>query len=205
MNWGWLSLGAAHIYTRLTCSPTREATSLWPISTLLTFKRWGREKGRAAPQLSLCSKLLLWGGGVGRLQGWSMWVDTRNCLCWANPAPAASKTWPMLAKHNPISSAGGASVLTYVRKDEKSAAAVRERSEENMREIVLQTQRSWWRRRSSCFRCRAKIALNLLKKSMVKQVVPLEPIKDHTGADIFPAAHETSSDLKVFCKTTISK
>lgn len=48
----------------------------------------------------------------------------------------------MLAKHNPISTAGGASVLTYVRKDEKCAAAVRERSEENMREAVLQTPRS---------------------------------------------------------------
>lgn len=122
-------------------------------------------------------------------------------LCQRNPAPAGSKTWPILAKHNPINSAGGASVLTHVRKDEKCAAAVRERSEENTREMVLQLPRSWRRRRS---RCRAQIVLNPLEKSMVKQAVPLKPIKDHTGADIYPAAHEANSDLNVFCKITTS-
>lgn len=107
-------------------------------------------------------------------------------LCWTNPAPAGSKTWPMLAKHSPLSSAGGASVLTCVRKDKKCAAAVREKWGKH-EGTAFQTPRWWRRRRSRCSRCRAEVALNTLEKSMVKKVVPL--FKDHAGADTYPAAH----------------
>lgn len=46
--------------------------------------------------------------GRKRPQGWS--------LCWTQPVPGVSKPDPPLAKAQPISQAGGASVKTYLGK-----------------------------------------------------------------------------------------
>lgn len=41
--------------------------------------------------------------------------------CWTRPVPAGSKTDPLLAKAEPIGEAGGASVITYLRKGKNAA------------------------------------------------------------------------------------
>lgn len=52
--------------------------------------------------------------------------------------PAGSKTDTLLSKDNPISSTDGASVITDLRKGKKTcAAAVRKRSEKNVRETTM--------------------------------------------------------------------
>jgi len=67
---------------------------------------------------------------VGRLQGWPLQEDTRSCLhvrCnWFQTAPMD----PSLAKAEPSTDAGSASVIIYLRKGKNfCAAAVRERNE----------------------------------------------------------------------------
>jgi len=62
---------------------------------------------------------------------------------WTEPFSANSKTDPTLAKAELISDAGGALVITYLRKGKKCCApVVRERNEKNVREPALQTPRS---------------------------------------------------------------
>lgn len=63
--------------------------------------------------------------------------DIRSCLSpgWTEPIPDGSETRPCLAKVEPISNTGDITVKTYLRKGKECcAAAVRERSEKNLRE-----------------------------------------------------------------------
>ena len=63
----------------------------------------------------------------------------------ADPVPdRASSSWLQNGpKAEPIRDAGGASVITYLRKGKKHCeAAVRERREKNVRETTLQTPKS---------------------------------------------------------------
>jgi len=61
-------------------------------------------------------------------------ASVRSCHklppCLIKPAPAGSKTDPLLAKAKPVSNGGSASVITYLRRGKKNAAKrqLRERS-----------------------------------------------------------------------------
>lgn len=63
--------------------------------------------------------------------------------CQRETAPAGSKTDTLPSKYNPISSTEGASVITDLKNGKKiCTAAVRKRSEKNVREISMWTPRS---------------------------------------------------------------
>ncbi|KAM9590860.1 uncharacterized protein ACIBXB_005909 [Morphnus guianensis] len=97
--------------------------------------------------------------------------------------PAGSKTDPPLAKAEPISNSGSASVITYLRKGKK-----------------LLCNSSWKRGVRICKRnnsadtkvsegggapgARAEIPLQPMVKTVVRQAVPLQPMEVHSGADI---------------------
>lgn len=49
--------------------------------------------------------------------------DQGLCLCWSLSTPAGFELDPFLAKHEPISDTGSASVMSYVRKGKKHGAA----------------------------------------------------------------------------------
>ena len=63
--------------------------------------------------LGLCGKVVVAGGAIGV-------ASVRSCLklplCLIKPMPAGSKMDPLLAKAEPISDGGSASVITYLRK-----------------------------------------------------------------------------------------
>ncbi|KAK4810940.1 hypothetical protein QYF61_013348 [Mycteria americana] len=106
------------------------------------------------------------------------------------PVPVGSKTDPPLAKAEPVSNGGSASVITYLRRGKK-----------------LLRNSSWERGVRICERNNsadtkvseegggggapgtgAEIPLQHVVKTMVKQVVPLQPMEVHSGADIHTAA-----------------
>jgi len=62
--------------------------------------------------------------------------------CWTDPAPDSSKMDTLLDKAEPIGDADDSSVITYLRKGKKHCAASEREEWENMRQTVLQTQRS---------------------------------------------------------------
>ncbi|PKU45778.1 vps10 domain-containing receptor 2 [Limosa lapponica baueri] len=114
-----------------------------------------------------------WASGVASVRR-----DQELLLCWTEPVPAISKTDPPLAKADPVSDAGGASVITYLRKGKKCCAAVvRERSEKNMRERALKTPRPVKKEGKRCSRHKKKYS-------------PAAHGEDHSEVGCLPAAHE---------------
>ncbi|GAB0208689.1 acid sphingomyelinase-like phosphodiesterase 3b [Grus japonensis] len=102
--------------------------------------------------------------------------------------PAGSKTDPLLAKAEPISSDGSTSVITYLRREKKKKKI-----------SVLQPERGVRRcERNNCADtkvseegggggtpgARADIPLQPMVKTMVRQAVPLQPMEVNGGADI---------------------
>lgn len=102
------------------------------------------------------------------------------------PVPVGSKLDPLLPKAEPISEAGDTSVTINLRKSKNHCAgAVRERNRKNVRERTLQTTRSVKKELGGGSpSAKAEIPLQPVKKTMVTQVVSLQPMEDHAAADI---------------------
>ncbi|GAB0207745.1 AN1-type zinc finger protein 5-like [Grus japonensis] len=100
--------------------------------------------------------------------------------------PAGSKTDPLLAKAEPISDGGSASVITYLRRRKKllhncswmRGVRICERNNS------ADTKVSEDRRGGSAPHARAEIPLQPMEKTMERQAVPLQPMEDDGGADI---------------------
>ncbi|PKU45306.1 rna-directed dna polymerase from mobile element jockey-like [Limosa lapponica baueri] len=94
----------------------------------------------------------------------------------------------LLPKAEPVSSAVGISVMTYLRKGEKCCtAAVKEGSEKTMRET--DTKVSEERGGGDAPGAGAKTPLQPMERTTVTQFVPLQPREDHGRAAIYPAGH----------------
>ncbi|GAB0209984.1 acid sphingomyelinase-like phosphodiesterase 3b [Grus japonensis] len=105
--------------------------------------------------------------------------------------PAGSKTDPPLAKAEPISDGGSASVITYLRRggenllhnsSQKRGVRICERN--NSADTKVSEEGGG----GGAPGTRAKIPLQPMVKTMVKQAVPLQPMEVNSGADIHPAA-----------------
>ncbi|PKU40162.1 protein pxr1-like [Limosa lapponica baueri] len=97
----------------------------------------------------------------------------------------------LLAKGDTISDAAGLSAITYLRQGKKCCtAAVRERSEKNCgRNNLADTKVTEEGGAEGAPGFGAKIPLQPVEKTMVKQIVPTQNTNDHVGEDIHPAAH----------------
>ncbi|KAK4811345.1 hypothetical protein QYF61_027574 [Mycteria americana] len=98
---------------------------------------------------------------------------------------------PLLAKAEPTSDVGSASVITYVRKGKKMLHnSSRERGVRICeRNNYADTKVSEEGGGGGAPGAGAEIPLQPVVKTMVRQVVPLPPMEDHRGADIHSAAH----------------
>ena len=130
--------------------------------------------------------------------------DQGLTLCQTQQVPASSKMDPLLAKAEPPSVAAGVSVVRYLRKGKKSCkAALRDRSEKNVRETTLQTPRSVKKEGRRCSRHRSRYSLAAHREDYVEADCPaaacgedhseegisLHPVEYHAGANIHTAAH----------------
>lgn len=110
-----------------------------------------------------------WDGGVGGVVA-AVLASVRRSQdlppCWTHLVPAGSDRDPSLAKAEPISDAGGASILTYITKGKKYCAETdRESSEKNERQIAkgyLSVKKE------------REEMLQALEKIMVKQIIFME-------------------------------
>ncbi|GAB0207045.1 epimerase family protein SDR39U1 [Grus japonensis] len=122
-------------------------------------------------------------------------ASVRRCQklppCQTEPVPASSKMDPPLAKAETISNGGSASVITYLRKGKNccATAAGREEQEKCERNNHADTKVSEEGGGGGGPGARAEIPLQPMVKTIVRQVVPLQPMEVHSGADIHPAAH----------------
>ncbi|GAB0207243.1 EH domain-containing protein 4 [Grus japonensis] len=102
--------------------------------------------------------------------------------------PASSKTDPPLAKAEPISDGGSASVITYLRRKEKKQHQEQLQPERGVRRCErnnsADTKVSAEGGGGGAPGARAEIPLQPVVKTMVKQAVPLQPMEDDGGAYI---------------------
>ena len=102
------------------------------------------------------------------------------------PMPAGSKTDPPLAKAEPISDGGRASGITYLRQGKKLLCnssrkrGVRISDRNNSADTKVSEEGG----RGGAPGAGAEISLQPVVKTMVRQVVPLQPMEVHGGADI---------------------
>ena len=108
--------------------------------------------------------------------------------CLVKPVPAGSRTDPALPKAKPVSDYGSASVITYlsrgtkncdemavergVRRCERNNSADTKVSEEGGGEGTQDVGAE-------------SFPLQLMMKTTVRQVVPLQPMEVHSGADVY--------------------
>jgi len=98
------------------------------------------------------------------------------------PVPAGSKTDPLLAKAEPISNGGITSGITHLRREKnlhRSIFTAGERSE-NCADTKVSEEGGGGGPPGT----RAYILLQPMVKTMVRQVVPLQPMEVHSGAEI---------------------
>lgn len=108
-------------------------------------------------------------------------------LYWAELLSAGSKTNLLLAKAESISDAGGACAIAYLRKGEKTR---HDSCDRRVRICEKQLCNYLSRKKGRCVPgARANIAVQLVEKTMVMQVVHLQSLVDHSEAAICPAAH----------------
>jgi len=104
--------------------------------------------------------------------------------CPTEPTPAGSKTDALLAKAKPVSDSGSASGITYLRRGIKKK--LRGSEERGVRRCE--------RKHSAHTKVSEEgggggvgaegLTLQLVMKTMARQVVPLQPMEVHGGADI---------------------
>ncbi|KAM9590913.1 uncharacterized protein ACIBXB_005945 [Morphnus guianensis] len=103
------------------------------------------------------------------------------------PMPASSKTDPLLAKAEPISDSGSASVITYLRRGKKVAATQKLQPERGVRTCKRNNPADTKVSEGGgggAPAAGAEIPLQLVVKTMVRQAVPLQPMEVHGGADL---------------------
>jgi len=131
-------------------------------------------------------KVLVVGGAIGV-------ASMRSCEklppCLIKPVSAGSKTDLPLAKAKPISNSGSASVITYLRKGRKKTAVKWQWREGGVRwcerNNSADTQVSEEGRGGGAWDTGAEgLPLQLMMKTMVRQVVALKSTEIHGGADI---------------------
>ena len=93
--------------------------------------------------------------------------------------PASSKTDTLLAKAEPISNGGSASVITDLRRGKKPAQLQLEK-----RGTTLQTPRSVKKEGEEMLQVPEQIPLQPVGKTMVRQAVHLQPREVHSEADL---------------------
>ncbi|GAB0182705.1 acid sphingomyelinase-like phosphodiesterase 3b [Grus japonensis] len=99
--------------------------------------------------------------------------------------PAGSKMDPPLAKAEPISHSGSASGITELRRGEKPAQLQPERGVRRCeRNNSIDNQVSAEGGAGGAPGTGAEIPLQPMEKTMVRQIVPLQPMDVHGGADI---------------------
>ena len=118
-------------------------------------------------------------------------VSVRSCKnippCLTEPVPAGSKTDPLLAKAQPINDGGSTSVITYLRKGKK---LWKNSSQERgvrlcKRNNSADTKVSEEGQAGGAPDVRAEsLPLQPMMKTMVRQVVPLQPMEVYGGAEI---------------------
>jgi len=106
---------------------------------------------------------------------------------WTEPVPDSSSTDPSLGKAEPISDVSGASVITNSR---KRKSAVRGRGEKKCeRRNPADTKVSEEGGGAAAPGTGAEIPLQPMVKTVARQVVLLQPMEEHSGADDHPAAY----------------
>lgn len=107
-------------------------------------------------------------------------------LCKKRPEAAPCWTDPLLAQAEPTS---GTSVMTNLEKDKKPVQHLWERNEKTWENQPCRCQGQWRRKGWSSAGTRAEIPLQPIEKTMTMQVVLLQPVEYHSGANIHSAAH----------------
>ncbi|KAK4810783.1 hypothetical protein QYF61_008755 [Mycteria americana] len=116
-------------------------------------------------------------------------MDCYTLRAMGEPTPAGSKTDPPLAKVEPISDGGSTSVITYLRREKKllrnssQKRGVRICERNNSADIKVSEEGGG----GGAPGARPEIALQPVVKTMVRQVVPLQPMEVSSGADVHPA------------------
>ncbi|KAK4816399.1 hypothetical protein QYF61_016716 [Mycteria americana] len=110
---------------------------------------------------------------------------TRHRCGAASEVAATSKMDLLLPKAESISNAGGAPVITYLRKG-KNHCTTAVREEKNMRKSPADPKVCEEGGGGGVPGTGAEVTLQPLEKTMVKQVVPLPPIEDDARVDIQP-------------------
>jgi len=97
--------------------------------------------------------------------------------------PASSKMELLLSKAEPIRGGGRASVITYLRRDKNSSQerGVRQCERNNSVDTKVSKQGGG----GGTPGARTEIPLQTVMKTMVRQVVPLQSMEVHGGADIY--------------------
>ncbi|KAK4829029.1 hypothetical protein QYF61_001804 [Mycteria americana] len=109
-----------------------------------------------------------------------------SCIQIVEPMPAGSKMDPPLAKAEPISDGGSASVITYLRRGKKllcnssQERGVRVFERNNSADTKVSEEGGG----GGAPGTGAEIPLQPVVKTMVRQAVPLQPMDLHSGADI---------------------
>jgi len=108
--------------------------------------------------------------------------------CQMQPVSAHSRMDSLLPNAEPTCGAGSTSVITHLRKREKCcAAAVRKRGEKHVKETDTKVSEEGGG--VDAPGVGSKTPLQPMERTMVTQVVPLQPREDHSGAAIHPAAY----------------
>jgi len=104
--------------------------------------------------------------------------------CLIKPVPASSETDPLLPKAKPVSDSGSSSVITYLRRGKKPCSRERglRRSERsNSADTKVSEEGGGGGARDAGAE---SFPLQSVMKTMVRQVVPLQSMEVHGGADI---------------------
>jgi len=118
-------------------------------------------------------------------------ASVRSCQklppCLIKPVPASSKMDPPLPKAKPVSDGGRASGITYLRRGKKTCSetaverGVRRCERNNLADAKVSEEGGGGGARDT----RAEsFPLQLVMKTMVRQVVPLQSMEVHSGAEI---------------------
>jgi len=120
-------------------------------------------------------------------------ASVRSCKklppCLIKPTPACIKTDLPLAKAKPISNGGSASVITYLRTGKKNSdvrqqlAREMRRCERNNSADTKVSEEGGWGGGDQNVGAET-LPLKLMLKTMVRQVVPLQSMEVHGGADL---------------------
>lgn len=115
---------------------------------------------------------------------------------------ARSEMDPWMLKAESTNDAIGTSGITYLRKGKKMLCSSCERSEKNVRNSPAENKVYEEEGGGGAPVAGAEISLQTVENIVVMQVVPLQPMKDCSGADIHTVAHGGLYDAAGGCALT---